>query len=48
MGVFCYEPVGDSLTTYRRKAGVPTDMELERVLYRACLDLRSLGVAESS
>ena len=42
VGVFCYEPVGDSLTTYRRKAGVPTDLAIERVLYRACLDLRSL------
>jgi hypothetical protein len=40
VGVFCYEPVGESFTSYRRRDGVPTELELERVLHNACLDLR--------
>ena len=42
VGLYCYEPVGDSFTTYRRRAGVPTAYELERVLYRACIELKGL------
>lgn len=42
VGLFCYEPVSDSFTTYRRRAGVPTAYELERVLYRACTELQGL------
>ena len=41
VGLFCYEPVGDGYTTYRKREGVPTGLQLERVLYNACLDLRS-------
>lgn len=41
VGLYCYEPT-DSFTQYRRRVGVPTAYELERVLYRACLDLRGL------
>ena len=43
VGLYCYEPVADTTTTYRRREGVPTDLELERVLYKACLELRSLA-----
>lgn len=42
VGLFCFEPVADNLTTYRRRQGVPTDLAMERVLYRACLDLQQL------
>ena len=42
VGLYCYEPTGQSLTEYRRRPGVPTAYELERVLYRACIDLRAL------
>ena len=45
VGIYCYEPVGGSYTTYRRRAGVPTNLKLERVLYRACIDLRGLAAA---
>ncbi len=41
VGLYCYEPAG-SFTRYRRRAGVPTAYELERVLYRACVELRGL------
>ncbi len=43
VGLYCYEPVPGSFTTYRRRAGVPTAYELERVLYRACIDLRGIA-----
>ena len=43
VGLYCYEPVAGSFTTYRRHGGVPTAYELERVLYRACLELRGLA-----
>jgi hypothetical protein len=33
-----------SLTQYRRRDGVPTIYELERVLYRACQELQMLKV----
>lgn len=45
VGLYCYEPEPGTTTTYRRRDGVPTDLELERVLYKACLDLRGIGNA---
>lgn len=42
VGLYCYESVGDSFTTYRRRDAVPTAYELERVLYRACTELQGL------
>jgi len=42
VGVYCFEPVGDGYTTYRRREGVPADLQLERVLYKACVDLQAL------
>ncbi len=41
VGLFCFEPADDSYTTYRRRAGVPTSLQLERVLYKACTDLQA-------
>jgi hypothetical protein len=43
VGLYCYEPVPGSFTTYRRRGGVPTPQELERVLYRACIELQGLA-----
>jgi hypothetical protein len=43
VGLYCYEPAGGSFTSYRRREGVPTAHELERVLYRACIELRGLA-----
>jgi hypothetical protein len=45
VGLYCYEPTPDSFTTYRRRGGIPTAYELERVLYRACNELHGLKVA---
>lgn len=45
VGLYCYEPVTGSFTTYRRRGGVPTAYELERVLYRACIELQGLKSA---
>lgn len=42
VGLYCYEPVGDDFTSYRRRDGVPTVLALERTLYGACLDLQQL------
>lgn len=42
VGLYCYEPVAGSFTAYQRRPGVPTAHELDRVLYRACIELRSL------
>jgi hypothetical protein len=39
VGLFCYQDDGSS---YRRHPDVPTVYELERVLYRACNELREL------
>lgn len=47
VGLFCFQPVGETLTTYSRRAGVPADLAIERVLYRACLDLQRLKPAEA-
>jgi len=43
VGLYCYQPVAGSATTYHRRDGVPTELELERVLYKACLELRSFA-----
>lgn len=42
VGLYCYEPLAGSFTRYRRRSGVPTAYELERVLYRACIELQGL------
>lgn len=42
VGLYCYEPFGDSFTTYRRREGVPSVYQLERVLFRACTELQNL------
>lgn len=45
VGVFCYRPVSaDEATTYRVEA-VPSHLELDRVLFRACQDLTSIKAA---
>lgn len=43
VGLYCYEPTGGCHTAYRRRGGVPTAYELERVLYRACTELQGLS-----
>ncbi len=43
VGLYCYEPRPGTTTDYRPRSGVPTELELERVLFRACLDLRNLS-----
>lgn len=43
VGLYCYEPMDGSTTAYRTRLDVPTELELERVLYKACLELRSLN-----
>ena len=45
VGLYAYEPASGSHTTYRRRAGVPTAHQLERVLYRACIELRGLATS---
>ena len=45
VGLYCYEPMPGSFTTYQRRQGVPTAYELERVLYRACTELQGLKAA---
>lgn len=45
VGLYCYETQPGSFTTYRRRDGIPTAYELERVLYRACTELQGLKVA---
>jgi hypothetical protein len=42
VGLYCFEPVDETYTKYRRRSDVPTAYELERVLYRACTELRGL------
>jgi hypothetical protein len=39
VGLFCFE---NHRNGYRRRAGVPAELELERVLYRACTDLQAI------
>jgi hypothetical protein len=43
VGLYCYQPVPGSYTTYQRRSGVSATYELERVLYRACLELRGFS-----
>lgn len=45
VGLYCYEPTSESFTSYRRRGGIPTAYELERVLYRACTELQGLKLA---
>jgi hypothetical protein len=45
VGLYCYEFADVTFTRYRRRAGIPTAYELERVLYRACTELQSLKEA---
>jgi len=45
VGLYCYEAIPGSFTTYRRRTGIPTAYELERVLYRACTELQGLKTA---
>jgi len=42
VGLYTYEPEDDSFTRYRRRGGVPTEYELERVPYRACVEIQGL------
>ena len=42
VGLYCFEPGDDSFTDYSRRDGVPPDLQLERVLYKACVDLQAL------
>ena len=44
VGLFCFEQQGDA---YRRRTGVPVDLELERVLYRACTSLKAIAKRRS-
>ncbi|MGH7656076.1 MAG: hypothetical protein ACREN6_15590 [Gemmatimonadaceae bacterium] len=41
-GVFCFRPVSDDKPTTYAAAPVPPQVELSRVLFRACQDLRKL------
>ena len=43
VGLYCFTPDASSHTTYQRRDGVPADLELERVLYRACTDLQRIA-----
>lgn len=43
VGLFCFEPVPGSPTTYRKRDDVPTGLQIDRVLYKACLDLQALA-----
>lgn len=42
VGVFCFRPVADNKPTQYRAETIPSHMELERVLFRACQDLTSI------
>ena len=42
VGLYCYEAMPGSFTSYRHRVGIPTAYELERVLYRACTELQGL------
>jgi hypothetical protein len=45
VGLYCYEPIPGSHTTYRERGGIPTPYQLERVLFRACTELQRLRTA---
>lgn len=42
VGVFCFGPVAPDQPTTYRKEPVPSDVEIDRVLFRACQDLSAL------
>lgn len=39
VGLYCFEPTDSTFTNYQQRYGVPPDLQLERVLYKACVDL---------
>jgi len=41
-GVFCFRPVSDDKPTTYKSAPVPSQVELSRVLFRACQDLQKI------
>lgn len=45
VGLYCYEFVPGSYTDYRPKTGIQPTYQLDRVLYRACTELKSLREA---
>jgi hypothetical protein len=45
VGLYCYEFGPGSYTDYRPKKGIQPAYQLDRVLYRACTDLKSLKEA---
>lgn len=45
VGLYCYEALPDSFTTYRAKPGIPTVYQLDKVLYRACTELQGLRLS---
>jgi hypothetical protein len=48
VGLYCYEPTDGSFTEYRRRGDIPAPYELERVLYRACIELQGIRTAPPS
>jgi hypothetical protein len=48
VGVFCFSPISDDDPTRYKAEAVPSDIELARVLFRACQDLTALKGAEST
>lgn len=42
VGVFCFSPLSDSAPTRYKTASVPVELEISRVLFRACQDLTSI------
>lgn len=42
VGLYCFEPTDGTFTDYQRREGVPPDLQLERVLYKACVDLQAM------
>ena len=42
VGLYCFEPTDNTFTHYRRREGIPPDLQLERVLYKACVDLQAM------
>lgn len=42
VGVFCFRPVSPNKPTRYKSEKIPSDIELDRVLFRACQDLTSL------
>lgn len=45
VGLFAFRPLSESLPTSYLPAEVPPEIELARVLWRACLELRAIKVA---